>query len=152
MNRVYNERADRVCQGPRMRTSRLLAAVAAGGAVAVVAVRRGRAEREGRSVDRDWPVDFAHRGASARAPENTLEAFRLAEGDGLHLRLVLEPALREAAGAHQGAVGLMSLQHSSSGLTVAANASRRSGSALGAPSSARSPPRGHRTNDACRAR
>ena len=26
----------------------------------------------------DWPVNFAHRGASARAPENTLEAFRLA--------------------------------------------------------------------------
>ena len=26
----------------------------------------------------DWPVNFAHRGASALAPENTLEAFRLA--------------------------------------------------------------------------
>ncbi|HEU4494681.1 MAG TPA: glycerophosphodiester phosphodiesterase, partial [Rubrobacteraceae bacterium] len=26
----------------------------------------------------DWPVNLAHRGASARAPENTLEAFRLA--------------------------------------------------------------------------
>ncbi len=47
--------------------------------MAVVAVRGGKAEREGRSVDRDWPVDFAHRGgASARVPENTLEGFRLA--------------------------------------------------------------------------
>ena len=26
----------------------------------------------------DWPANFAHRGASALAPENTLEAFRLA--------------------------------------------------------------------------
>lgn len=29
-------------------------------------------------VDEDWPNTFAHRGASSRAPENTLEAFRLA--------------------------------------------------------------------------
>ena len=64
-----------------MRKSRLLAAVVAGG-VAVVALRRGRAEGEGRSVDRGWPVDFAHRGASARAPENTIEAFRLAAQSG----------------------------------------------------------------------
>ena len=33
-------------------------------------------------MDRGWPVSFAHRGASARAPENTLEAFRLAAADG----------------------------------------------------------------------
>ena len=33
-------------------------------------------------MDRDWPVNFAHRGASFRAPENTLEAFRLAAEDG----------------------------------------------------------------------
>ena len=52
------------------------------GGVAVVALRRGRAEGEGRSVDRGWPVDFAHRGASARAPENTIEAFRLAAQSG----------------------------------------------------------------------
>ncbi len=34
--------------------------------------------REGasRAVDRDWPVNVAHRGASAYAPENTLEAYR----------------------------------------------------------------------------
>ena len=48
----------------------------------MVALRRGRAEGEGRFVDRGWPVDFAHRGASARAPENTIEAFRLAAQSG----------------------------------------------------------------------
>jgi glycerophosphoryl diester phosphodiesterase len=31
-----------------------------------------------RTLEDNWPVNFAHRGASARAPENTLEAFRLA--------------------------------------------------------------------------
>jgi len=34
--------------------------------------------RERRDRDRSWPANLAHRGASARAPENTLEAFRLA--------------------------------------------------------------------------
>jgi len=48
------------------------------GAFVVVALRRGGARR----LDGDWPVNFAHRGASARAPENTLEAFRLAAEDG----------------------------------------------------------------------
>lgn len=33
-------------------------------------------------MDEDWPTDFAHRGASSRAPENTLEAFRLAAESG----------------------------------------------------------------------
>ena len=33
---------------------------------------------EGRTISKDWPVNFAHRGAPVRAPENTLEAFRLA--------------------------------------------------------------------------
>ena len=39
--------------------------------------------RERRSlVGRGWPVNLAHRGASGRAPENTLEAFRLAVESG----------------------------------------------------------------------
>jgi glycerophosphoryl diester phosphodiesterase len=44
-----------------------------GGFVAVSLLRS-----EKRTLDRSWPVNLAHRGASARAPENTLEAFRLA--------------------------------------------------------------------------
>ncbi len=43
------------------------------GILAAVALRRG----EARTGKVDWPANFAHRGASARAPENTLEAFRL---------------------------------------------------------------------------
>jgi glycerophosphoryl diester phosphodiesterase len=41
-----------------------------------------------RTVRGDWPVNLAHRGASALAPENTMEAFRLAVeagADGLEL-------------------------------------------------------------------
>lgn len=44
------------------------------GVLAVVAFRKGAA----RTLRTDWPMDFAHRGASLRAPENTLEAFRAA--------------------------------------------------------------------------
>jgi glycerophosphoryl diester phosphodiesterase len=53
----------------------LIAAIAGSATVlAAAAVRKdGR-----RALRGDWPVSLAHRGASARAPENTLEAFRLA--------------------------------------------------------------------------
>ena len=53
----------------------LLTAIAGlAGVLAALTLRRG----EARSVRVDWPTNFAHRGASARAPENTLESFRLA--------------------------------------------------------------------------
>lgn len=44
------------------------------GALAVVKFRDG----EARPVKEGWPRDLAHRGASLAAPENTMEAFRLA--------------------------------------------------------------------------
>jgi glycerophosphoryl diester phosphodiesterase len=34
--------------------------------------------RGSRTIDSGWPVNLAHRGASALAPENTMEAFRIA--------------------------------------------------------------------------
>ena len=46
--------------------------------LAAIVLRKGAA----RARHDDWPVNFAHRGASARAPENTLEAFQLAVGAG----------------------------------------------------------------------
>jgi glycerophosphoryl diester phosphodiesterase len=53
----------------------LIATIAGGVAVlAAIALCKGRT----RAPKGDWPSNFAHRGASARAPENTLEAFRLA--------------------------------------------------------------------------
>ena len=53
----------------------LLTAIAGlAGVLAALTLRRG----EARSVRKDWPTNLAHRGASARAPENTLESFRLA--------------------------------------------------------------------------
>jgi glycerophosphoryl diester phosphodiesterase len=57
----------------------LLLVVLAG--LAFVVALRLRKERH-RVTGPGWPVNLAHRGASARAPENTLEAFRLAVQSG----------------------------------------------------------------------
>jgi glycerophosphoryl diester phosphodiesterase len=57
-----------------VRRKRLLAVAGVALSLAVLMLRK----RETRTISKDWPLNFAHRGASARAPENTLEAFRLA--------------------------------------------------------------------------
>jgi glycerophosphoryl diester phosphodiesterase len=59
----------------------MLAAVVAG-LVGVLAAAVIHDEGEAREPDGGWPTNFAHRGASTKAPENTLEAFRLAVEDG----------------------------------------------------------------------
>ena len=50
----------------------MVVAVLAGVGCLVAATLRGR---ESRAVESGWPVNFAHRGDTRRAPENTLEAF-----------------------------------------------------------------------------
>jgi glycerophosphoryl diester phosphodiesterase len=52
----------------------VLAVLAALGGFVAATLRR----REPRTVAGGWPVNFAHRGDSTRAPENTLDAFRRA--------------------------------------------------------------------------
>ncbi len=52
------------------------------GVLAVAVVRKGEARGPGGDPGGAWPTNFAHRGASSGAQENTLEAFRLAAGDG----------------------------------------------------------------------
>ena len=54
------------------------------GVLAVIVLRKGTVQE----FRTDWPVNFAHRGDSAHAPENTLESFRRAVeagADGLEL-------------------------------------------------------------------
>lgn len=48
--------------------------LAASACFVALILRKGRK----RTVGGEWPVNLAHRGASALAPENTIEAFRLA--------------------------------------------------------------------------
>ncbi len=58
-----------------LRRKQILAVAGVGLSLAVIVLRK---KSETRAIRSDWPLNFAHRGASARAPENTLEAFRLA--------------------------------------------------------------------------
>ncbi len=58
-----------------MTREQLLAVAGVGLTLAAVVLRK---KGEARTIRSDWPLNVAHRGASARAPENTLEAFRLA--------------------------------------------------------------------------
>ncbi|HJQ29825.1 MAG TPA: glycerophosphodiester phosphodiesterase family protein, partial [Rubrobacter sp.] len=52
----------------------ILVALAGLACFAALALRK----RGNRAIEGGWPVNLAHRGASALAPENTLEAFRMA--------------------------------------------------------------------------
>ena len=63
-----------------MSRKRVLVALGVGLFGVLAAVALGK--EEVRNLDADWPANFAHRGASFRAPENTLEAFRLAAESG----------------------------------------------------------------------
>lgn len=95
----------------------LLVVLAALALIFVLRLRSGR-----RSViAREWPVNLAHRGASASSPENTLEAFRLAVESGAggleldvhltrdgHLVVIHDPTLDRTTNT-SGAVAGMTL-------------------------------------------
>lgn len=68
-----------MCYVSRVSEKWIPTALVAGIAAFVVVVLRRKPKRR---LDELWPTNFAHRGASARAPENTLEAFWLAAGSG----------------------------------------------------------------------
>jgi glycerophosphoryl diester phosphodiesterase len=57
-----------------VRKNRILAVAGVGLFLAAIVLRK----RETRTIRSHWPLNLAHRGASARAPENTLDSFRLA--------------------------------------------------------------------------
>lgn len=73
-------RLSRICYFLRVKSKRLQLALLtiAAGFLAALALR----SRENRPPRTDWPVNVAHRGASIRKPENTLEAFRRAVEEG----------------------------------------------------------------------
>src|SRR5215216_7541075 len=75
-----------------------------------------------RTVRGEWPVNVAHRGASALAPENTMEAFRLAVESGAggleldvhltrdgHVVVIHDPTLNRTTDG-SGAVANMTLE------------------------------------------
>ena len=68
-----------MCYVSRVSGKCIPTALVAGIAAFVVVVLRRRLKRR---LDEPWPTNFAHRGATSRAPENTLEAFRMAAGSG----------------------------------------------------------------------
>ena len=66
-----------------MGRKRALRVVGVAVALAALALLGGRARPSAkRTPAKGWPANFAHRGASTRAPENTLEAFRAAVEEG----------------------------------------------------------------------
>jgi glycerophosphoryl diester phosphodiesterase len=96
-----------------------LVLVALAGLAFVVALRL-RKERHS-VIASGWPVNLAHRGASALAPENTMEAFRLAVESGAggleldvhltrdgHVVVIHDPTLNRTTNG-TGAVGAMTL-------------------------------------------
>src|ERR687889_2649116 len=85
----------------------------------VVALRLRNERHSGTGLG--WPVNLAHRGASGLAPENTLEAFRLAVEAGAggleldvhltrdgHVVVIHDPTLDRTTGG-TGAVAAMTL-------------------------------------------